>query len=470
MTHVHLIGIGGSGLSAIARLLLQRGEQVSGSDRQFSPSLPALEAAGSRLTIGHAPENVRGAQVVVRSSAVADDNVEVQAALAAGVPVLKRAEFLSQFLTEYRVIAVAGTHGKTTTTAMIAWMLSALGKDPSYIIGSTSLNLGDNAHAGASDLFVIEADEYDRMFLGLSPYIAVVTNVEHDHPDCYPTAETFWQAFHEFAGRVQPNGVLLACRDDAGARRLLLQAVAEGVATRSYGLDQPASLDLPGYYAAQIEKNAHGGFSFDVLSGNGRLSKPAETTRVNLQVPGRHNVLNALATMGVAHLLDLPLADAAAALGDYRGAGRRFEVRGEAHGVLVIDDYAHHPTEIQATLAAARSRYPHRRLWAVWQPHTYSRVRALFADFVHAFADADAVLVTEIYAARESPPADGFSAAQVAKAMAGKNVSFIPALSQAADFLVEQLRPGDVLVVMSAGDADRISTSVLERLGKGERS
>jgi len=470
MTHVHLIGIGGSGLSAIAHLLLQKGETVSGSDRTFTPVLRSLQAAGARVIIGHAAENVGEADIVVRSSAVPDDNVEVQTALAAGKPVLKRAEFLSQFLAGYRVIAVAGTHGKTTTTAMIAWMLVSMGKDPSYVVGSQIINLGANAHAGNSELFVIEADEYDRMFLGLSPYIAVVTNVEHDHPDCYPTVESFWQAFYEFSCRLAPDGVLLACGDDPGARRLLERARAEGRQTFSYGLERDLDTHLPQVYAAHLQSNGRGGLSFEVRFDASVAGDSPAAVRVNLRIPGRHNVRNALAALATAHLLRLPLEQAAEALSEYRGAGRRFEVRGEVNGVLIIDDYAHHPTEIRATLAAARERYPKRRVWAVWQPHTYSRVQTLFAEFAQAFTEADAVVVTEVYAAREAPPADGFSAEQLVKAMPRADVFFIPELSHVADFLLERLQPGDVLLVLSAGDADRISADVFDRMGKGAKA
>lgn len=464
MAHVHLIGIGGSGLSAIAKLLLERGELVSGSDRQMTPAAQAIQAAGARVTVGHAPENISGADMVVRSSAIPDTNPEVQAALAAGIPVFKRDGFLGRLLQGYRVVAVAGTHGKTTTTAMVAWVLTRLGVDPSYIIGSTSIDLGGNAHAGKSDLFVIEADEYDRMFLGLAPTIAVVTNVEHDHPDCYPTLADFTRAFQDFAARLVPGGKLLACSDDPGARRLLQHVTAQGGNARSYGLELGAGEVQPDYFASGLQGNDRGGSSFDV-SLRAPLSAGNEAPmKVHLKLPGRHNVLNALAVMSVAHLLELPLAAAADALGEFRGTNRRFELRGEAGGVTVIDDYAHHPSEITATLAAARGRFPGHRIWAVWQPHTYSRVRLLFDEFTAAFSDADKVLVTEVYAAREAPPAEGFSAASIVQAMSRRDVAFAPDLAQATRFLVDNLRPGDVLLVLSAGDADQVSTQVLTQL------
>jgi UDP-N-acetylmuramate--alanine ligase len=467
MAHVHLIGIGGSGLSAIASLLLERGEVVSGSDRQMTPAALAVQAAGATVLIGHRAENIAGADMVVRSSAITDTNPEVAAAKAAGIPVFKRDGFLGNLLQGYRVIAVAGTHGKTTTTAMIAWVLTRLGIDPSYIIGSNALNLGGNAHAGKSDLFVIEADEYDRMFLGLSPTIAVVTNLEHDHPDCYPTPDDFYQAFAAFAGNIVPGGILLACQDDAGARRLLQEFAGGTGGARSYGLLPSTVEPQPDVAASALERNELGGTTFCVSLRQAQPHGEGLSAKVRLKLPGRHNVLNALAVMGVAHLLELPLADAAQALGEFRGTSRRFDVRGEVNGILVIDDYAHHPSEIRATLDAARERYPGRRLWALWQPHTYSRVRSLFDDFANAFTAADVVIVTEVYAAREAAPANGFSAASLVEAMPRKDVVFLPDLSQAAGYLLDSLCSGDVLLVLSAGDADQVSTEVISRLSAG---
>ena len=455
---IHLIGIGGSGLSAIARLLVERGYRVSGSDRTLSPLAASLQAEGVPVTIGHRAEAVRGATLVVRSSAIPDDNVEVQAARAAGIPVLKRDEFLGQLTAAWQVIAVAGTHGKTTTTAMIAWTLVELGADPSYIIGGTPANLGVNAHAGAGSALVIEADEYDRMFLGLKPHLAVVTNVEHDHPDCYPEAEDFYQAFAAFSREIQPQGTLLVCGDDAGAVRLLKEARNGGIQAQAYGIEA-GELD---YRAENLSVNALGGFTFDAtcsLPGGFELRPAAQ-----LQVPGRHNVLNALAALATAHQLGFSPAQAGAALGSFLGTGRRFEVRGEAEGILVIDDYAHHPTKIRATLAAARLRYPGRRIWAVWQPHTYSRTRLLLEKFAAAFEQADEVVVTAVYPAREPAPADNFSARQVVAAMRHKRAHYVPELVQTTAYLLGRLRSGDVLVVMSAGDADQVSSNVLAAL------
>lgn len=455
MNRYHLIGIGGTGLSAIARLLLEMGHSVSGSDRAESPFTRDLEAAGASISIGHRPENLAGAEVVVRSSAIPDDNPEVLAARQAGIPVLKRAELLGSLMEGKTGIAVAGTHGKTTTTAMIAWMLSALGQEPSFIVGGVLANLGVNARAGKGRAFVVEADEYDRMFLGLKPIMAVVTNVEHDHPDCYPTPEDFQAAFEEFVRLLPADGALIACADDPGARRLIARAEGFGKAVITYGL-KPGGEDgrQAEVFTSVLAPNQAGGFTASA-------SVLGKAVTLDLQAPGRHNVANALAALTVAELLGLPLDRAAGALGEFRGTGRRFEVRGEAGGVVIVDDYAHHPTEIRATLSAARARYPGRRLWAVWQPHTYSRTRTLFEQFRAAFDEADEVIVTEIYRARE--PEQDFSSRQVAAAMPRPG-RFIAALPEVSNYLIENLRPGDVVLVLSAGDADQVSTDVLAQL------
>ena len=453
MQRVHFIGIGGTGLSAIARLLAERGVSISGSDRVLSPLAQDLRELGIRVFSGHAAENITGADVIVRSSAVPDDNPEVVAARALGIPVLKRSEFLGRLLDDKQVIAVAGTHGKTTTTAMLAWTLTSLGLDPSYIIGGVSRNLGSNAHAGQSETFVIEADEYDRMFLCLNPAVAVVTYLEHDHPDCFPTMESYREAFEDFTGQIRPGGTLITCSDQRETFDLAF-AIPQGVQACTYGLTTPAHYRIP-----DAQPNALGGFSGSIFHQGALL------TRLDLQAPGRHNLSNALAALAAAHRLGLDIAAVTAALNAYQGSGRRFEVIGEADGITVIDDYAHHPTEIRATLAGARARFPGRRIWAVWQPHTYTRTLTLMDDFRAAFGDADRVIVTEIYAAREQT--EPFSAAGVVEGMTHPAVKFIADLEDVTRQVLAELRPGDVLLVLSAGDADRVSAGVLAEL-KGE--
>jgi UDP-N-acetylmuramate--alanine ligase len=453
--HIHLIGIGGTGLSAIARVLLEMGYTVSGSDRAESTFTHDLRSAGVTINIGHRPENVLGAGLVIRSAAIPDDNPEVIAARSRNIPIQKRAEFLGSLMKGKTGIAIAGTHGKTTTTSMIAWMLSAMGQDPTFIVGGVVANLGINARAGKGKTFVIEADEYDRMFLGLTPTIEVVTNIEHDHPDCYPTLADFQAAFEEFMVHLPGDGTLVACAEDPGAYDLMDKAEKLGKAVIPYGLrptmEGGKNLDV---FASVLSPNEKGGFTFSAsVLGN--------SATIELQVPGKHNVRNALGALTVTQLLDLPLADAARILGQFTGTGRRFEVRGEEAGVVVIDDYAHHPTEIRATLAAARSRYPSRRIWAVWQPHTYSRTQALFGEFTSAFNDADEVIVTEIYAARE--PKQDYSSKQLVDAMS-RPAHFIATLTDVSNYLLDKLRPGDALLVLSAGDADQVSTEVLAHL------
>lgn len=459
MKHVHFIGIGGTGLSAIARLLLESGYTVSGSDRSDTPLGRDLTAAGVQVTIGHAAENIRNADVVLRSSAIPDDNPEVVAAHAAGIPVLKRAAFLGQFMQGNKSIAIAGTHGKTTTTAMISWALSAMAQDPSYIIGGVSKNLGNNAHAGKGDFFIIEADEYDRMFLGLEPDLAVVSTLEHDHPDCFPTPADYRQAFVEFIHRIKPGGHLFLCRDDVGAFSL----AGEAQPTRqvwTFGLEPSAD-----YHARNLQTNAWGGFSFE-MAYNPWGSSVEKVIPVSLQVPGEHNVRNALAAVAVCHQAGFEPGKVADTLATFAGVGRRFDVLGETRGITIVDDYAHHPTEIQATLAAARSRYPQRRILAVWQPHTYTRTISLLEGFQNAFKLADMVFVTDIYSAREANPL--ITGKIIVEKMSHPSVHFLPSIEDASHAILQELKPGDVLLVCSAGDADQISKDVLEGLNKLE--
>ena len=462
MTHVHLIGIGGSGLSAIARLLKESGYTVTGSDRALTPFAADLQAAGITIFVGHHPRNIQGADWIVRSSAIPDDNSEVIAAKHANIPVYKRADFLGKLMADRVGIAVAGTHGKTTTTAMIAFLLSELGRDPSFIVGGVLSNYNVNARAGKGQPFVIEADEYDRMFLGLKPRIEVVTNLEHDHPDCYPTFEDMTSAFESFVALLPVDGTLIGCVENSGTAALLHKARREGRNVIAYHIQADMTINASHWMQARsLQPNLkQGGFAFEATTNIGRL----ESVHVSLQVPGEHNVRNALAALAVIATLGLPLEEAAAKLSYFKGTSRRFEVKGERRGILVIDDYAHHPTEIKATLAAARVRYPQRRIWAVWQPHTYSRTRALFYEFTRAFQDADEIIVTEIYPSRE--PKQDFSSAELVSAMPNPSVHFIASLDKSTEYLLKHLRKNDVLLVLSAGDADQISTKVLAGLGK----
>lgn len=461
MKHVHLIGIGGMGLSAIALFLKERGYKVTGSDRILSPLAHQLIDQGITIYTGHDAKNVTNADIIVRSSAIPLDNVEVQAGFEQGIPVLKRSDFLSELMAGSFGIAVAGTHGKTTTTAMIAWILTRIGQDPSYIIGGVSKDLGNNAHAGKGEHFVIEADEYDYMFLGLSPQMIVLTNIEHDHPDCFPTPEDYIEAFCQFFNRLQYGGVLLACADDFAAVRLVNMPHRKDVKIFTFGIHPQAT-----YTVSHKKINERGGLDFRVYYHQNDERHLIDT--VSLQVPGEHNVLNALAAIAVIHQLKLDMRGAVKALAEFSGTGRRFDLVGEHSGIIIVDDYAHHPTEIRATLSAARLRYPQARIWAVWQPHTYSRTLALLDDFTNALKLADKVIVTDVYAAREK--LNNFSTSQLVERMQHPDIQFIPTLAGTTVFLLENLQAGDVLLVLSAGDADQISDDVLKGLQDKENN
>jgi UDP-N-acetylmuramate--alanine ligase len=458
MTHYHFIGIGGTGLSPIARILLERAQQVSGSDLLLSPMAEELQTLGAVVQIGHKAENVQGADIVIRSSAVPDNNVEVAAARQAGIPVLKRVDFLKELTAGQKVIAVAGTHGKTTTTAMITWCLNALGADPSYVVGGMVKNLHKNAHAGKGAFFVIEADEYDGMFLGLRPDILVVTNIEHDHPDCYPTPQEYYQAFRKLSALIVPQGKLIACSSHPGTQRLM-QEVRESVTTLPYGTELEDT-----YRVSAIHHNPGCGVSFNLDIQNEGLVVSSYSD-IQLSIPGNHNALDAAAALAALYEAGFPLEPAIHALREFSGTGRRFDIQGVVNGITVIDDYAHHPTEIRSTLSAARCRYPDSQIWAVWQPHTYSRTRELINEFKDAFNDCDHVIVTEIYASREKP--QDFSSRAVLDLMQHPDARQIAELKDVSAYLCKHLRSGDVLLVLSAGDADQISRDVLTYLKGG---
>ena len=367
---------------------------------------------------------------------------------------MKRSEFLTEFTHGKETLAVAGSHGKTTTTAMLIWILDQLGTDPSFVAGGVVNQLGTNARAGAGEYFAIEADEYDNMFLGLAPKIAVVTNIEHDHPDCFPTPEDYRAAFKAFLQNVRSDGLALVCWDDEGARSLAEEVVSK-ITILGYGVSPEAA-----YRATDIRFES-GLPVFTFFKGDQDLGE------VKLAIPGRHNVTNATAVLAVIDQLSLDLSKAVQALGVFTGAGRRFEILGMADGVTVIDDYGHHPTELAATLQAAKSRYPDSRVWAVWQPHTYTRTRTLEADFIRALTTADQAVILKIYAAREADP--GYSAVRIAEALPAEKAKYCDTFDAASTLLIEKLVPGDVVIVFSAGDATEVSKAVLNGLEQRER-
>ena len=450
MPNIHFIGIGGAGLSAIATVLLQQGHTISGSDMQASVMTERLAELGATVYIGHQPHNLADhLDVVIISSAIKADNPELVAARQRNLKVFKRAEWLGQMMQGQTGIAIAGTHGKTTTTAMTAFLLQQAGRDPTYIVGGFVPQLNTNAAAGQGSAFVIEADEYDHMFLGLRPTVAVVTIVEWDHPDIFSTPQSFTQAFGDFVRLVPPAGLVIACGDDPGARQVSQNAIAPVV---TYGLGTGND-----WRAEGVQPNQRGGHDFEVFQGD------SLAVEVSLSLPGRHNVSNALAVLAVAQQQGLNLSQAAEIIGRFSGVGRRFELKGEVNGITVIDDYAHHPTEIKATLAAARARFGARPIWAVWQPHTFSRTLALLDEFARAFDQADHVIIVDIFASRETD-AGQVNSKNIINKMSHPDARHIGPLREAADYLAAHLAAPAVLITLGAGDGYRIGEWVLEGL------
>ena len=445
-TTVHLVGVGGAGMSGLARILLQRGHTVSGTDLQEGRGLAELRAMGARIEIGHAAAAIGDADLVVVSSAVPDDNPEVVASHERGLTVLRRAEMLAALMAGSRGVLVAGTHGKTTTTSMAVVALQAAGRDPSFAIGGQLNETGTNAHAGTDELFVSEADESDRSFLVFTPDCAVVTNVELDHPDAFADDADVHAAFVDFCRRRPAGAPVIVCRDDPGAAALLDEIDGPIV---TYGEDPHADVRV-----------------VVVGDAEARLTRDGEElVAVRLAVPGRHNLLNAAAALLVCEWAGVDLEVAAAGLRAFAGAARRFQRLGTAGGVEVVDDYAHHPTELRATLAAARS-VTDGRVVLVVQPHRFSRTQALGAELGRAAAAADVVVVTEIYASSE-PPVPGVSGRLVADAAeaAGAKVVWQPHLGTVADEVAALVQPGDLVLVTGAGDVTQVGPALLGKLG-----
>jgi UDP-N-acetylmuramate--alanine ligase len=452
--HIHLIGIGGAGISAIAQVLLGRGFIVSGSDQQANESTAVLHQAGATIYKGHAAANIAGADLVVISSAIPESNPELQAARAANIPVMKRADFLGYLMADRIGIAVAGSHGKTTTTGMIAHILMEADLDPTVIVGGMLPSLGGNGRFGEGDYFVVEADEYDHMFLGLKPEVAVILNIEHDHPDIYPSEEEYRAAFAQFARLLPEGGYLVLCATDAGTAALREELDLAGIEMTTYAIstsDNPGKAD---YLALDLRPNQLGGTDF-LVETEGQMIGLAR-----LRLPGTHNVLNALAAIIVATDLGIDFNVIRTALGSFSGVNRRFELIGEVASVTIIDDYAHHPTEIEMTLKAARQRYPGRRIWAVWQPHTFSRTKLLLDKFATCFTEADKVVALDIYQSREKDSL-GLDTAVVLQTMNHPSAVHIPNLDDAAKYILDRVRPHDVVLTLGAGDSNKVAQQVL---------
>ena len=442
---VHFIGIGGVGMSAVARIMVARGVHVSGSDVKDLPVMADLASAGARISVGYDAGNLADAQTVVAGSAIRSDNPELVAARESGLPVLHRSEALAATMGEDLVVTVAGTHGKSTTTSMITVLLQGAGLDPSFAIGANVPALGVNAAHGTSAVFVAEADESDGSFLNYRPRVAVVTNVEPDHLDHYGTAEAVYESFDRFTGLLPREGVLIACADDAGALALAERTLARGN-TRVVLYGTSANVDLV----------LHDGGPGDVA-----VTTPAGRFPLELQVPGRHNALNAAAAFAVALELGVDPDSAAGALAHFSGASRRFELKGEGRGVRVFDDYAHHPTEVRAALAAARSVAGNHKVHVLFQPHLFSRTREFAREFAEALNLADTALVLDIYPAREDP-IPGVSSQLIADHLeAGGR---LVAGGDAVAALVAAADAGDIVLTAGAGDVTAFGPQIVEAL------
>jgi UDP-N-acetylmuramate--alanine ligase len=447
---IHFVGIGGIGMSGIAEVLLNLGYHVSGSDLAETPVTSRLAVLGGRIAGGHAAENVHDSQVVVISSAVRPDNVEVVEARRLGIPVIPRAEMLAELMRMKYGIAVAGAHGKTTTTSLVATILAAAGLDPTAVIGGKLDAFGSNARLGQGEVLVAEADESDGSFLRLTPVWSVITNVDREHLDYYAELANIHEAFAAFANKVPFYGAVVLNLDDAEVRAILPR-IHRRVITYGFGEGAEVRGTEPGYAGSSASCTVH-----RAGQALGRLELP---------IPGAHNLSNALAAVGVALELDIAPDVIFPALASFRNAQRRFEVKGEVGGVLVVDDYGHHPTEIRATLAAA-ARGWERRVVVAFQPHRFTRTRDLEAEFLGAFDAADLVLMTEIYAAGEDP-IPGVSGARLAQLLAGRGrppVRFVPEKARLPEALAADVRPGDLVITLGAGDVWKAGVELLRLL------
>ena len=447
---IHFVGIGGIGMSGIAEVLINLGYQVSGSDLRESGITQRLAGLGGTIAYGHRAENLAEVDVVVTSTAVDRKNPEVQEALRRKIPVIPRAEMLAELMRMKYGVAIAGTHGKTTTTSMVATVLSHGGIDPTVVIGGRLDSIGSNAKLGQGKFLVAEADESDGSFLKLSPTIAVVTNVDADHMDFYSDLDEIRATFVDFINKVPFYGLVVLCLDDENLQGMIPRV---GKRLMTYGLTSQAD-----FQASDIRHEAdRTGFLVHF--------RGEPLGRLNIRMPGRHNVLNALAAVAVGMELDLPFATIAEGFQDFGGVGRRFEIKGEHNGIMVVDDYGHHPVEIKATLSAARGGW-NRRVVAVFQPHRYSRTQALFEDFTKAFYQADHIVVMDVYAAGEEPIAE-VSAEKLAAGISGhghRSCRYTGDADKTLEHLAETVQPGDIVITLGAGNVWQVGEALLQRL------
>ncbi len=444
---IHFIGIGGAGMSGLARISLSLGLKVSGSDSKDSSVVLALRALGADVFVGHQSSHIDGADVVVYSNAISASNPEMARARELSLPLITRAQALAVLMSTSKSLAVAGTHGKTTTSSMLTVALQACGVDPSFAIGGTLTASGSNAHWGTGEFFVAEADESDGSFLEYRPFSAIVTNVEHDHVDFFATEDSVMDVFSEFAQSISAGGFFIYCKDDAGA-----QAIASrgSVATQvSYGVDPHADLVLDQVKLLPMGSQARA------------LWKGRSVGTIELHVPGHHNLLNASAALALGLSLGLPSAGLLEGLASFQGAGRRFELKASVGGIRVIDDYGHHPTEIDVTLTAARRYAGDGRVLVVFQPHRYSRTQAFLEQFAVTLDLADLAILLEIYPASEKPIA-GVSASQIVERM--KNGKYIPNFLEASEAIIAMAKPGDVILTLGAGDVNSLAPIIVQGL------
>lgn len=444
---IHFIGIGGAGMSGLARICLSLGLNVSGSDAKDSSVVTALKALGAEIFVGHDANQVKDAGIVIYSNAISPNNPEMIRAKELSLPLLTRAQALAVLMSTSKSVAVAGTHGKTTTSSMLTVALQSCGVDPSFAIGGTLTASGSNAHRGTGEYFVAEADESDGSFMEYHPFSAIITNIEHDHVDFFATEESVMSIFKDFAQSINSDGYLVYCKDDIGASKI---AAGESSATKvSYGVDQSADLAID-----QITYLPMGSRSRILWKGRAVGS-------LELQVPGHHNLLNAAAVMAMGLSLGLPGTQLLEGLASFQGAGRRFELKSSIAGIRIVDDYGHHPTEIDATLTVARRYAGDGRVLVVFQPHRYSRTQAFLHQFAAALDLADVAILLEIYPASEKP-ISGVSSSLIVDEM--KNGRFIPNFLEASEEIIAIAQPGDVIITLGAGDVNSLAPIIAQGL------
>jgi len=453
-TRAHFVGIGGSGMSGIARIMAAQGASVSGSDLHDSSSLAGLRTLGIKTFVGHSASHLSEATIVVRSSAIPESNVEIQEAHARGIPILERAAALAELMVDKRSVAIAGTHGKTTTTSMLTVALQHCGFDPSFAIGATVRNSGTNAHHGTGDTFIVEADESDGSFIAYKPFGAVITNIELDHVDNFKSIEEIDLLFQNFVDTIQSDGFLVVCIDDPGVQRLLSSLTAGGKKKPeviTYGSDAMADVKLDRAHVTGKTATAR-------ITVKGRVLGEME-----LAISGRHNLLNAAAALAAAIKLGANPVEVLAGLKLFTGARRRFEVKGVVNGVTVVDDYGHHPTEISATLEMARTYVGTGRILTIFQPHRYSRTQAFSEGFAHSLAASDHTYLLEIYPASESA-IPGVTSSLISSKMKSGTVTYEPSMPTVVEMVAGEAQPGDLIITLGAGDVSNLGKFILEAL------